>query len=564
MESEETRDRKPRPEVPQLSAPLSSTIEDTGDSLHLVDHVTKRSKHAHVSEGHGYTPEPLNTFIREAMETCEGDSQFLPLNCLDEVVTIPNICRELELSSPNFDLHSTALQVWNCKTLSNGEITTRRKLFVILCLMERAQEIQEFIEEGIYDADLPFDFEQFEGICRSKRPIKLFTSKSWRPQDIDCFKIYQGQVTSPYFKLSNSTKPGFLEYKLHPCVKLPFVDNEIKPSTAENPELQSAIRREGGYSFVRKVVIHSAHYDHIRVSVSQPLEFDTSKADIVKTDHCTSEKMCFAVKELRKRDNATNDQSHELDRETTAYKYLNGRRHPHIIQLLATFTQRGHLSMIFPWADGNLLEFWQTHYPEVSGLPRNADLAEWMTGQLLGLAKAIRCIHHSEVEEIASYDAPDRSKTHGRHGDIKPENMLWFKCSCGGSHSHRQGKIVISDLGSTEFHATRSKTIPAEAAGGFTHTYRAPEFDKTKRVAPKADIWSFGCVVLQFLVWYVRGWDGVSSFAQARSDDSNLNFHADHFFNLVLKDDDHSDDIVVVKASVIQVSISYPYAKSVH
>ncbi|KNG48790.1 serine threonine protein kinase [Stemphylium lycopersici] len=516
--------RKPRHLGPQLSTPLINTVEDTGDSLYLSVHATKRPEDAHVSEGHGPKPEPLNSFIREAMLTCQ-ESNFLPLDCLDMVVTVPNICQELKLSNASFDVNTTARQVWNLETLPNGDLTTRRKIFVILCLMERPIDIQGFIEEGIFDADLPFEFEQHEGICRSGRRIKLFAD--WKFHSIDNFKSYQGQVLAPYFKLSNDADPRFLEYKLHNCVQLPFVDHEFKSIAPGNSELQSAIRREGGYSLVRK-------------------------ADPVKTDHRSSEKTCFAVKELRKRENATDNQDHEPDRETTAYKYLNGRRHSHIIQLLATFTQKGQLNLIFPWADGNLLDFWKTQYPGVSDLPRDKGLAEWIIGQLLGLVDAIRCIHHSEVEEIAIYDGPDRSKTHGRHGDIKPENMLWFKRGYDGSQARWQGKIVISDLGSTEFHATRSKTIPAEAAGGYTNTYRAPEFDKTRRVAAEADIWSFGCVVLEFLIWFVRGWDGVSKFTRARSDDSNLNFHADHFFNLVLKEDENSEDTVVVKNSVIK------------
>jgi serine/threonine protein kinase len=279
---------------------------------------------------------------------------------------------------------------------------------------------------------------------------------------------------------------------------------------------------------------------------------DLLQANYHKAGGTISEKRYFAVKELRKQTEILGNSEPEPDRETTAYKYLNCRRHPHIIQLLATFTQKGHLNMIFPWADGNLHEFWQSHFPKTSDLTRDASLARWMMGQFLGLAEAICCIHHSEALDLPEYNdvCRDRSKTNGRHGDIKPENILWFKSGSSRPLTQSLGKLLISDLGSTEFHATRSKTIQAEAAGGFTHTYRAPEFDRVERVAPKADIWSFGCVLLQFLVWYMHGWDRVDSFAQARSNDSNLNYHADHFFNF-----DQSDSTVVIKASVTTVHI---------
>jgi serine/threonine protein kinase len=264
----------------------------------------------------------------------------------------------------------------------------------------------------------------------------------------------------------------------------------------------------------------------------------------------------YAVKQLLKQDDAPEDPRHEPDRETTAYKYLNSKRHPHIIQLLATFTQKGHLNMIFPWANGNLMDLWQHHFPRATDPARNEDLARWLIRQCLGLAQAIHCIHHSSIADHAEQEigSQDPAKTHGRHGDLKPENILWFKdISTTIQYSH--GNLLISDLGSTEFHATRSKTIQADAAGGHTHTYKAPEFDIKQKVAPKADIWSFGCVLLEFIVWYMYGWEGVKGFAKARSKESNLQIRGDHFFNF-----DQHDSTVLVKASVRKVCMSAVHA----
>jgi hypothetical protein len=71
-----------------------------------------------------------------------------------------------------------------------------------------------------------------------------------------------------------------------------------------------------------------------------------------------------------------------------------------------------------------------------------------------------------------------------------------------------------------------------------------------ERVAPKADIWSFGCVLLEFLVWYVFGWDGVEQFSNARMANSSWIFPADNFFNY-----DKRDNTVVVKTAVKKVCI---------
>lgn len=51
---------------------------------------------------------------------------------------------------------------------------------------------------------------------------------------------------------------------------------------------------------------------------------------------------------------------------------------------------------------------------------------------------------------------------------------------------------------------------------GNTPTYRAPELDIMKDSTPKYDIWSLGCVLLEFVVWYLCGWDEVEAFVDAR------------------------------------------------
>lgn len=202
------------------------------------------------------------------MESAAGPEQslFLPLDELDSIVTIPNIFQELKRLGLTSNLESVSRQVWRCETLGNGHLTTRRKLFAILCLMEKAEEIERLIEEDIFDADLPFEFEQNQGFRRSGGLIKLFAS--WRLCDMDTFQAYQGRFMAPYFKLGNDSVTEFSEYKLHPCVVLPFVDQELKPSALGNLALDSKIQREGGYSVVRRVRMHSAHHDHFRSSVS--------------------------------------------------------------------------------------------------------------------------------------------------------------------------------------------------------------------------------------------------------------------------------------------------------
>ncbi|CAN9091263.1 unnamed protein product [Alternaria alternata] len=326
---------------------ISSAVEDGGDSQQLDDIAEKRLSgkgsndvdyagarfpsendierpHSLPEDFDGDRPEPLGKLIRRHMLIAASStkSQFLPLSDLEAIVTYRNIRRELERSGVTSDLDRIADQVWSTKKLSNGT-TTRRKIFAILCLMERAQNIQDFIYEDVFDSHLPFEFEHNQNrvLRNNKSPVPIELFIRWQDNDRDSF-----------------------------------------PSGDVLPE--------------------------------------------------------------------------------------------------------------------------------------------------------------------------DKKRTHGRHGDIKPENILWFKDTTRRFSTDNLGKLTISDLGSTEFHGTLSREVQASAAGGFTPTYKSPEFDDKKRVQPGSGIWSFGCVLFQFVVWYVLGWQGVDEFSKRRMKDSMLSPQLDNFFHL--------------------------------
>jgi serine/threonine protein kinase len=207
--------------------------------------------------------------------------------------------------------------------------------------------------------------------------------------------------------------------------------------------------------------------------------------------------------------------------------------------------------MIFPWADGNLFQFWKERFPDRTYPPRDHILARWMLKQFVGLADALQAIHNYKIgPAVDGLQLEDRKRTHGRHGNLKPENILYFNSTTYESQEDIPGTLMISDLGSTEFHGTLSKVVETHVTGGFTETYRAPEFDFMMQVSPESDIWSFGCVLFQFIVWYMFGWSGVEAFAQARTEDSNFVIRMDHFFSF----SKHKNS-VEAKASVRKVGV---------
>jgi serine/threonine protein kinase len=76
---------------------------------------------------------------------------------------------------------------------------------------------------------------------------------------------------------------------------------------------------------------------------------------------------------------------------------------------------------------------------------------------------------------------------------------------------------VIADFGCAEFSTKeevdheRRKWIPN------TPTYRAPETElDDSSITPSYDIWTLGCVYLEFLTWWFGGWALVAEFAAQR------------------------------------------------
>jgi len=179
-----------------------------------------------------------------------------------------------------------------------------------------------------------------------------------------------------------------------------------------------------------------------------------------------------------------------------------------------------------------------------------------MCSQILGLARALETIHYCPVEaDDMDSLLVDDARPFGRHGDMKPENILWFKDERLDNEESSIGVLKIADFGFADFHSEHSRSIRRSLVGGFTDTYKAPEYDTNQPISPKYDIWSFGCILLQFIVWYLRGWDGVDAFSKDRSDESrDEQIMTDHFFDL--KQDGKGAFNAGLKTSVITVSLS--------
>jgi serine/threonine protein kinase len=155
--------------------------------------------------------------------------------------------------------------------------------------------------------------------------------------------------------------------------------------------------------------------------------------------------------------------------------------------------------MRLKWATGgNLLDYMEKRMvesdPEGKILP---SALCWALDQIRGLADGIRGLHAIKA----------------RHGDIKPNNILLFPMP----ENQSKYKLVIADAGLAKIHQlSTSKRSKFTTTIHASMMHQPPESDAVAvKLSRRYDVWSFGCVLFEMLVWLVRGPNGYKTFLKS-------------------------------------------------
>jgi len=136
-------------------------------------------------------------------------------------------------------------------------VPSRRRIFALLLLGDRAECIQCFVNCSIDDTHLPFfatsDLTEVHPRGDARRENRLECFEAWKPSEVEWLLTWQHAVASPFFDLSPGTL--FL-YILPEDTILPFVESEVAG--------------QGGYANVWKVLIHPAHHNFRSSPVRDP------------------------------------------------------------------------------------------------------------------------------------------------------------------------------------------------------------------------------------------------------------------------------------------------------
>jgi hypothetical protein len=441
----------------------------------------------------------LQSRLAAARVSNSNRQTFIPIDKIEALMTEENVRQELSKHKRKLseDMEKAILHAVCTHSSMNTKDTSiqvannsRQKIFAILVLLDKAEEIARFMRAHIADSDLPFaKVGSSQLACRGGQLFSGFDD--WTPEITDSLLDHQTEVTVPYFSIS----PKASHYSFENSIVLPF-------------ESKGAISR-GSYSEVYKVKIHPAHHSF------SPMTNGPSDT--------------FAVKRL------TATRKKDFEHEAAILRKISGQ-HNHLISLLATYRHGSSYHFVFPWADGDLRSFWkQNREPERVSL----NLSSWLAEQCLGVAQALTQLHNpsSSSEEHQFY----------RHGDLKPENILFFKAD------DSIGTLKIADVGLARAYSTYEGQPREERC---TPTYRAPESDLASSMSPKYDVWSFGCLLLEFATWAIAGWDAVEhTFPTARATAlSRYNdFSNDDSFFEIRRDGDSGVKQAHIKDSVTEV-----------
>jgi hypothetical protein len=499
--------------IPNLKQKGSLEIESCF-SLHQL------CQHLHWS---GDSPSTVEALIRnkieESLERSQpGNQEYLPIDAFEDIFDIEAIKSLIKETYPE-----KASSKWSeivAHIVGSETIPSYRRILGTLVLMKRVDYISAFINKDIGDPELPFkrSHNGIRNIITRSRGINQTLFADWDRNDIELFYVYQKILFIPYFDIREGKLSS---YVLDFDIRLPWRSYQTKT--------------RGGNGLVHQIQIHPSHHNFKR-SINKSDESD----GFMET---TSDKDCekplyFALKEIFAPDrNAYRRELQALEKSTA-----QTQRENHLIKLLLTFQHGETCYLLFEWADGNLGELWEQ--PHLSPAPSDT----WAAQQCLGIACAIKRIHglatwQKENRKCFLGTRSDDDREYGRHGDIKPNNILWFSMY-GNKHHH----LVVSDLGLTRYHSLATKSaVPLSHVDGLTRAYRPPEWDLTRVVSPKYDIWSLGCVFFEFCVWYVEGIKGIHYLEDQREqqDISDINgYTEDKYFNIRTGSKDEREAIV--------------------
>ncbi|KAH7163589.1 kinase-like domain-containing protein [Dactylonectria estremocensis] len=455
--------------------------------------------------------ESLESLLRmHPREHFQSETQLWPYRFLKRIMTRERVLQALNsqefqgIDNQNIEIYCDKI-VPKERNILTGDVIQQTKsytkIFAILILQDMGGCIGTFIEHLMSDDRLPLP--NTNEPTRKRRPLttteeetlRCFKACGWKWSQIDSFCTYQRGVMVHFFGLDQNGK--IQHYNIPPNTLLPWLKST-------SGHVYDDGHRGGGFSDVKRYQIDEDSHGFHGLLKSVSLH-----------DNCVAVKTLKKPRDFKDRNN--------WRKEVAMLLRFSGKDHRHLITLLATYTLDGLNHLLFPCAEYDLDEFWEARQgPMMNAGDIDLKLMRWVSNQIHGLMEAIKFIHDPHQQGL------DVSMMYGKHGDLKPQNVLWF-----ASPTEPMGILVITDLGLTDVHREESKSnIPNENVP-LTPGYRPPECDIYKgKISRAFDIWTIGCLFLEMVCWLLGGQGMRAEFAASRMKMYITGSNSDIFFDI--------------------------------
>ncbi|KAF4880494.1 Sporulation-specific mitogen-activated protein kinase SMK1 [Colletotrichum siamense] len=438
-------------------------------------------------------PPPHHSSLRSRIDDHYFQSDFpsktyVPRRCIDDFVTEANIIDELDTKNLSKLPQRKDLIDWIQKkapraflTIIDSEIArTPYELFASMQLLRHCN-----FEDGC----LPWTNTSLFPDDQIERSNQAWIRNTWNRARVKrAFAQAQWKFLVPC--ISSST----FEYKLQQETILPFSLTDTEP-------------KEGTFARVYPVTIPESHIDPFLQKICTSLTITRIFKVAVKEIKNTSKGVVDAV----------------WYAEVRVLQTIRSLGNPHLIHCLAAIERGSDRYLLFPWAGGgSLREYWDATEHEI---PTAMTIRELLS-QLKGLASALRELHYFGLESAFERTDPDDTLDNGpkdvaeeysagtsiRHGDLKPENLLWFL----SDDDEAERCLKIADMGLAKRHAVATQDRSClTSTRSATVLYEAPETVYTLSNKPRSrqyDIWSMGCITLEWIIWILYGNDQLQKF----------------------------------------------------
>ncbi|KAK7952726.1 uncharacterized protein PG986_008454 [Apiospora aurea] len=278
---------------------------------------------------------------------------------------------------------------------------------------------------------------------------------------------------------------------------------------------EASNRAEGGYAVVQGVMMAKSSYNFDLVLKNLRFRLNGFALKKIKSSPPQDDLEVIQAVEIKL----------ELERlyyhEVAILKQFSDSSQHHLIFLLSSFTLKQDLCFLFPHADCDLSAYWERIQKEP--LP-DLEYKKWISRQLSGLTSAVRTLHAGLV-------TTEGVRRYCRHGDIKLENILWFR-----SDTDKYGILVLSDIGVSTFNRTISRSKQPGKYVAQIPVYHPPESVLAGgNVDRTFDIWSLGCVYLEMMTWALGGREHLRGFRNQRIQEPSTQIQSDVFYKIQIR-----------------------------